>query len=85
LFLLRQNLDSGVLGEATISAQTASPLFLFDTEDYYFEMAKNGEQSLFTYTQLQPDGGLGAKPPEAEAVFRFQRVISTLKHRSGRQ
>ena len=36
-------------------------------------------------TLLQADEGLGAKPPEAEAVFRFQRVISTLKHRSGRQ
>ena len=35
-------------------------------------------RSLFL-SMLQPSGGLGLSPQEAEAVFRFQRVILTIK------
>ena len=44
IVLLGQNPTSGVLGGASTSAQTSRPLF--DTEDYYFEMAKNGRSLL---------------------------------------
>ena len=58
---------------------------LFETKDYYFEIAKTMEgRSLFLSTQ-QTSVGSGAKPPEAEAVFRFQRVILTIKYGGARQ
>ena len=61
------------------------PPTLFETKDYYFEIAKTMEGGSLFLSMLQPSGGLGLSPQEAEAVFRFQRVILTIKYGGDRQ